>query len=238
MIDPSGKFTREDLINASVNEWIVNCYCSPDDDDMPPDQKRRQLENMTDEELLEEAAVDEIYTLENYIDEYKEISPRYMSRFDPSIDDDAPYTEEEKAEIREQAEIIRKAELELSENKARQEDPEPTIGSSYRWRLEIAIVILRASAAVALGTVIGSLFPDMTGPVVPIWIATFIAIKYLTSFHWLGALLAFILLAGLQNQGDAILFFIGRCLLGAVFSFLVGSSIVRRVRLKIVKPYF
>ena len=63
MIDPSGKFTREDLINASVNEWIVNCYCSPDDDDMPPDQKRRQLENMTDEELLEEAAVDEITRL-------------------------------------------------------------------------------------------------------------------------------------------------------------------------------
>ena len=238
MIDPSGKFTREELINASVNEWIVNCYCAPDDDDMPPDQKRRQLENMTDDELLEAAAVDDTYTIENYISEYKEINPRYMSRFDPSIDDDAPYSEEEVAEIRMQAKIIQEAELHLAEKKAEREESENNRADDLKVYLEIAKVILRASTAVALGTIVGYFFPDLNGLAIPIWIAALLATKYLTSFHWIGALLAFIFLAGTQNQGNSALYFAGRCLISAAFSFLVGSSIARRVKLKVVKPLF
>ena len=47
-----------------VNEWIVDCYCSPDESDDPPGVKRAEFEAMSNTALLEQLNFDEDYTIE------------------------------------------------------------------------------------------------------------------------------------------------------------------------------
>ena len=83
----AGSITREQLIDAMVNEWIVDCYCAPDEDDDPPEVKRQELEEMTNAALLKQLNIDEDYTVDDYMDQYSQIAEGYMKAFTPSVDD-------------------------------------------------------------------------------------------------------------------------------------------------------
>ena len=63
-------YTKAQLIDALVNEWIYLCHDDPDDDDMTPEEYREELINMSYDELVEETSTDEHYTLDEYMDHY------------------------------------------------------------------------------------------------------------------------------------------------------------------------
>ena len=95
----AGSITREQLIDAMVNEWIVDCYCAPDEDDDPPEVKRQELEEMTNAALLKQLNFDEDYTVDDYMDQYSQIAEGYMKAFNPSIDDLKNASQEERSLI-------------------------------------------------------------------------------------------------------------------------------------------
>jgi hypothetical protein len=109
MNQPLDGTTRRALVNAMVNEWIVNCFCSASEDDEPPEEKRKEYEQMTDEQLFEEAMIDEEYTVERYIERYRQIAPGYRARFDDRIDPVEGYTEQQRSDIEKAIDIINSA---------------------------------------------------------------------------------------------------------------------------------
>ena len=70
-----------------VNEWIVNCYCAPDEGDDPPEVKRKEFESMTNDELLESTGCDEIYTIQSFVGQYQRIADDYLQVFNSSSGD-------------------------------------------------------------------------------------------------------------------------------------------------------
>ena len=91
--------TREQLINAMVNEWIVDCYCAPDEGDDPPEVKRQEFEAMPNAALLKQLNFDKDYTIHDYIDQYSQIAEGYMKSFKPTADDLQNASEEERSII-------------------------------------------------------------------------------------------------------------------------------------------
>ena len=51
--------TRDQLIDGLVNEWEQLCHDCPEDDDATPEERRVELEAMSDEELVKEADRDQ-----------------------------------------------------------------------------------------------------------------------------------------------------------------------------------
>ena len=101
--------TRAKLIDAMVNEWIVNCYCVPDDGDAPPEVKKKEYEAMTDEELIDECGgFDENYSIEQYIERYEQIPDGYMKVFDPSVDDLQGASNRERSIVYKAVDLIKK----------------------------------------------------------------------------------------------------------------------------------
>jgi len=111
-----GTYTRGQLIDAMVNEWIVNCYCVPEEGDAPPEQMRREYEKMTDSQLLEETGCDEIYTIDDYIARYKEIPEGYRKAFDSSVDDLAGKSESERSFIERAVSAIKRLQGKLDQS--------------------------------------------------------------------------------------------------------------------------
>ena len=111
-----GTYTRGQLIDAMVNEWIVNCYCVPEEGDAPPEQMRKEYEKMTDSQLLEETGCDEIYTIEDYISRYKEIPEGYRKAFDSSVDDLKGKSEKERSFIERAVSAIKRLQGKLDQS--------------------------------------------------------------------------------------------------------------------------
>ena len=64
-------YTKEQLIDAIVDEWDHLCHECPEDGDATPEEKRVELEAMTLEELIEETDTDnEYYTLDQYMENH------------------------------------------------------------------------------------------------------------------------------------------------------------------------
>ena len=103
-----GSITREQLINAMVNEWIVNCYCAPDEDDDPPEVKRKEFESMTNEELLESTGCDEIYTIQSFVAQYQQIADEYLQVFDSSSSDTKATMSREKSLVARVIDFLRR----------------------------------------------------------------------------------------------------------------------------------
>jgi hypothetical protein len=61
------KYTTEQLIDALVAEWEYLCHDDYDPDDATPEEYRKELEEYTYDELIEETCTDEGYTLEEYM---------------------------------------------------------------------------------------------------------------------------------------------------------------------------
>ena len=63
-------YTKEQLIDALVNEWDYLCHDDYDPDDDTPEEYRLKLECYSVEELIEETSTGEYYTLNEYMDNH------------------------------------------------------------------------------------------------------------------------------------------------------------------------
>ena len=91
-----------------VNEWIVNCYCAPDEDDDPPEVKRKEFDSMTNEELLESTGCDEIYTIQSFVAQYQQIADEYLQVFDSSSSDTKATMSREKSLVARVIDFLRR----------------------------------------------------------------------------------------------------------------------------------
>ena len=65
------KYTREQLIDALVAEWEYLCHDDYDPDDPSPEEYRKEIQELTIEQLIEETDTDdEFFTLDEYMDRY------------------------------------------------------------------------------------------------------------------------------------------------------------------------
>ena len=64
-------YTREQLINALVNEYEYLCHDDFDPDvDLTTEEYRLKIECYNDEDLINEASVDEYFTIDQFIRTY------------------------------------------------------------------------------------------------------------------------------------------------------------------------
>ena len=64
-------YTREQLINALVNEYEYLCHDDFDPDvDLTTEEYRLKIECYNDEDLIAEASVDEYFTLDQFMQTY------------------------------------------------------------------------------------------------------------------------------------------------------------------------
>jgi len=62
-------YTREQLINALVNEYEYLCHDDFDPDvDLTTDEYRLKIECYSDEDLINETAVDEHFTIQQFME--------------------------------------------------------------------------------------------------------------------------------------------------------------------------
>ena len=61
------KPSKEQLIDALVREWEYLCHDDYDPEDSTPEEYRKELEDYTYDELIDEACIDEDLTLDEYI---------------------------------------------------------------------------------------------------------------------------------------------------------------------------
>ena len=65
------KYTTAQLIDALVAEWEYLCHDDYDPQDPTPEEYRKQLQEYTYDELIEEACLDDDgFTLEEYMETY------------------------------------------------------------------------------------------------------------------------------------------------------------------------
>ena len=64
------KYTTSQLIDALVAEWEYLCHDDYDPQDPSPEEYRKQLEEYTYDELLEETSTDEHFTLDEFMNRY------------------------------------------------------------------------------------------------------------------------------------------------------------------------
>ena len=62
------KYSKEQLIEALYSEYVFLCHDDFDPDvDVTPEEYLEMLKEMSYDELIEEASLDEEYTLEDYL---------------------------------------------------------------------------------------------------------------------------------------------------------------------------
>jgi hypothetical protein len=59
-------YTKEQL----VHEWDYLCHDDYDPEDPTPEEYRKEMEELTIEQLIEEISTDEYFTLEEYMERY------------------------------------------------------------------------------------------------------------------------------------------------------------------------
>ena len=63
-------YTANQLIDALVSEWEYLCHDDPEPDDATPEEYRKELEEYTLDELVEETGTDESFTLDEFMETY------------------------------------------------------------------------------------------------------------------------------------------------------------------------
>ena len=61
-------YTKEQLVDALVHEWEYLCHDDYDPQDPTPEQYRKEMEELTIEQLIEETDTGEGFTLEDFMD--------------------------------------------------------------------------------------------------------------------------------------------------------------------------
>ena len=63
-------YTKEQLIAALVHEWEYLCHDDYDPQDPTPEQYRKEMEELTIEQLIEETGTDEDFTLDEFMEHW------------------------------------------------------------------------------------------------------------------------------------------------------------------------
>jgi len=64
-------YTKAQLIDALVAEWEYLCHDDYDPEDLTPEEYRKEMQELTIEELIEETDTDDIgLTLDEYMETY------------------------------------------------------------------------------------------------------------------------------------------------------------------------
>ena len=64
-------YTKAQLIDALVREWEYLCHDDYDPDDLTPEQYRKEMQELTIEQLIEETDTDDdSLTLDDYMERY------------------------------------------------------------------------------------------------------------------------------------------------------------------------
>jgi len=63
-------YQTKQIIDALVNEWEYLTHDDYDPNDPTPEQYRKELEEYTYDELIEETCTDEHFTLDEYMETY------------------------------------------------------------------------------------------------------------------------------------------------------------------------
>jgi len=61
-------YTKEQLVDALVHEWEYLCHDDYDPQDPTPEQYRKEMEELTIEELIKETDTDDEFTLHDFMD--------------------------------------------------------------------------------------------------------------------------------------------------------------------------
>ena len=61
-------YTKEQLIDALVHEWEYLCHDDYDPQDPTPEEYRKEMEELTIEELIKETDTDDEFTLHDFMD--------------------------------------------------------------------------------------------------------------------------------------------------------------------------
>ena len=64
------KYTKEQLIDALVHEWDYLCHDDYDPGDLTSEEYRKDMEELTIEQLIEQTSTDEIYTLDEFMENH------------------------------------------------------------------------------------------------------------------------------------------------------------------------
>ena len=64
------KYTKEQLIDALVHEWDYLCHDDYDPEDPTPEEYRKDMEELTIEQLIEETSTGEGYTLDEFMENH------------------------------------------------------------------------------------------------------------------------------------------------------------------------
>ena len=63
-------YTKEQLVDALVHEWEYLCHDDYDPQDPTPEEYRKEMEELTIEQLIEETSTDEGYTLDEFMENH------------------------------------------------------------------------------------------------------------------------------------------------------------------------
>ena len=61
-------YTKAQLVDALVAEWDYLCHDDYDPDDLTTEEYRKEMQELTIEQLIEETGTDDTYTLDDYMD--------------------------------------------------------------------------------------------------------------------------------------------------------------------------
>jgi hypothetical protein len=61
-------YTKEQLVDALVHEWEYLCHDDYDPQDPTPEEYRKEMEELTIEELIKETDTDDEFTLHDFMD--------------------------------------------------------------------------------------------------------------------------------------------------------------------------
>ena len=64
------KYTKEQLIDALVHEWDYLCHDDYDPGDLTSEEYRKDMEELTIEQLIEETSTGEGYTLDEFMENH------------------------------------------------------------------------------------------------------------------------------------------------------------------------
>ena len=65
------EYTKAQIVDALVREWEYLCHDDPDPEDLTPEQYRKEIEELTMEQLIEETDTDDdSLTLDDYMERY------------------------------------------------------------------------------------------------------------------------------------------------------------------------
>ena len=64
-------YTKAQIIDALVAEWIYLCHDDPDPNDQTPEEYREELQEYTLDQLIEETSTGEGYTLDEWMENWK-----------------------------------------------------------------------------------------------------------------------------------------------------------------------